>query len=287
MHRQITPTPLQRLLIAVVIVGALFVAGIAFAGSYVAVRNLAASKGFGTFSAVFPIGIDFGTLVVLSLDVLLTWLRCPFPLPRHTAWLTIGATIAFNAAVLWPDPLGTAMYAALPVIFAVTVEAARHAVGRLADLTEERSIESVRLARWLLSPVPTLKLWRSMQLWNRRSYQEALQAEQDRLLYIARLKQRPGIWWRSKASAEELLPLRLATFGVPLPSSGTRVATAGAAPSVPQPESPILEPTSHVPEMAPSALCTFRTRRLLGRQRTPNRQKKLCPRSRLLIVNGH
>ncbi|MEV5279693.1 DUF2637 domain-containing protein [Streptomyces sp. NPDC006692] len=253
MHQQITPTPLQRLLIAVVIVGALFVAGIAFAGSYVAVRNLAASKGFGTFSAVFPIGIDFGILVVLSLDVLLTWLRCPFPLLRHTAWLLIGATIAFNAAVLWPDPLGAGMHAALPVIFAVTVEAARHAVGRLADLTEERSIESVRLARWLLSPVPTLKLWRSMQLWNRRSYQEALQAEQDRLLYIARLKQRHGIWWRSKASAEELLPLRLATLGVPLPPSGTRVATDGAAPSVPQLESPILEPTSHVPEMAPSA----------------------------------
>jgi len=118
-HQQISPTPLQRMLIAVVIVGALLVAGVAFTGSYVAVRDLAASKGFGAFSVVFPIGIDCGILVVLALDVLLTWLRCPFPLLRHTAWLLTGATIAFNAA-LWPDPLGAAMHAALPVIFTVT-----------------------------------------------------------------------------------------------------------------------------------------------------------------------
>lgn len=149
MHKQFSPTPLQRLLIAFVVVGALLIAGIAFAGSYTAVRELAVSKGFGTFSAVFPLGIDCGIVVVLSLDVLLTWLRCPFPLLRHTAWLLTGATIAFNAAVLWPDPLGTAMHAALPVIFTVTVEAARHAIGRLADITDARHIESVRLARWL------------------------------------------------------------------------------------------------------------------------------------------
>ncbi|MFJ2628970.1 DUF2637 domain-containing protein [Streptomyces sp. NPDC087532] len=249
MHQQIAPTPLQRLLIAVVIVGVLLVAGIAFVGSYTAVRDLAASKGFGTFSVIFPIGIDCGILVVLSLDVLLTWLRCPFPLLRHTAWLLTGATIAFNAAVLWPDLLGTAMHAALPVIFTVTVEAARHAVGRLADITDARHIEDVRLARWFLSPVPTFKLWRGMQLWNRRSYQTALQEEQDRLLYIAKLKQRHGVWWRYKAMAEELLPLRLAALGVPLPPSSTTLKPKSVprpAPELPHhPQQP-----SRVPAMA-------------------------------------
>lgn len=222
-HKQISPTPLQRWLIAVVVVGALLVAGIAFAGSYTAVHRVAEAKGFGAFSIVFPIGIDFGILVVLALDVLLTWLRCPFPLLRYTAWLLTGATIAFNAALLWPDPLGTAMHAVLPVIFTVSVEAARHAVGRLADITDARHIESIRLARWLLSPIPTFKLWRGMQLWNRRSLEMALKEEQDRLVYIAKLKRRHGYWWRFKAPVEELLPLRLAALGKPLPHTGKSV----------------------------------------------------------------
>ncbi|WP_240364085.1 DUF2637 domain-containing protein [Streptomyces sp. S1D4-20] len=239
------------MLIAVVVVGALLVASIAFVGSYTAVHHLAKAKGFGTFSIVFPIGIDCGILVVLALDVLLTWLRCPFPLLRYTAWLLTGATIAFNAALLWPDPLGTAMHATLPVIFTVSVEAARHAVGRLADITHARHIESVRLARWFLSPVPTFKLWRGMQLWNRRSYQTALEAEQARLVYIAKLRRRHGIWWRFKAPVEEILPLRLAAIGVPLPHASEPVEPMADLPAAPQ--RPHRSPaSSRLPAMARS-----------------------------------
>ncbi|MGW6318144.1 DUF2637 domain-containing protein, partial [Streptomyces sp. NPDC055099] len=48
----------QRVLIGVVVAGAVVIASIGFAGSYTAVRDLAEKKGFGSFSAVFPIGID-------------------------------------------------------------------------------------------------------------------------------------------------------------------------------------------------------------------------------------
>ncbi|MFD7879918.1 DUF2637 domain-containing protein, partial [Streptomyces sp. NPDC059766] len=70
----------------------LAVAGIGFAGSYTAVRELAIKKGFGNFSYVFPIGIDAGICVLLALDLLLTWIRIPFPLLRQTAWLLTAAT---------------------------------------------------------------------------------------------------------------------------------------------------------------------------------------------------
>ncbi|MFJ9759995.1 DUF2637 domain-containing protein, partial [Streptomyces sp. NPDC101149] len=40
-------TRLQRVLIAVVVSGAVIIAGIGFAGSYAAVRELAIKKGFG------------------------------------------------------------------------------------------------------------------------------------------------------------------------------------------------------------------------------------------------
>ncbi|MFE2971674.1 DUF2637 domain-containing protein, partial [Streptomyces sp. NPDC059340] len=80
-------TRVQRSLVGVVVGGAVVIAGIGFAGSYAAVRELALKKGFGNFAYVFPIGIDAGICVLLALDLLLTWIRIPFPLLRQTAWL--------------------------------------------------------------------------------------------------------------------------------------------------------------------------------------------------------
>ncbi len=226
---QLTRT--HRILITVVVTGAVIIAGIGFAGSYAAVRELAERKGFGDFAVVFPIGIDAGICVLLALDLLLTWMRIPFPMLRQTAWLLTVATIAFNGAASWPDPLGVGMHAVIPVLFVVSVEAARHAVGRIADITADKHMEGVRLTRWLLSPVPTFKLWRRMKLWELRSYEQVIKLEQDRLIYQARLQARYGRAWRRKAPVESMMPLRLAKFGVPLAETAAAgLAAAGVEP---------------------------------------------------------
>ncbi|MET9705467.1 DUF2637 domain-containing protein [Streptomyces griseus] len=228
---QLTRT--HRILIGVVVAGAVLIAAIGFAGSYAAVRELAEDKGFGEFSLVFPIGIDAGICVLLALDLLLTWMRIPFPLLRQTAWLLTAATIAFNGAASWPDPLGTAMHAVIPVLFVVSVEAARHAVGRIADITADKHMEGVRLTRWLLSPIPTFKLWRRMKLWELRSYEQVIKLEQDRLIYQARLQARFGRNWRRKAPVEAMMPLRLAKYGVPLAETAPAgLAAAGIEPAL-------------------------------------------------------
>lgn len=224
------PNPNQRInraqwwLIGVVIVGAITLAGLGFAGSYVAVSQLAARKGLGWFSTVFPIGLDAGIGVLLALDLLLTWLRMRFPLLRPTAWGLTAATIAFNAAAAWPDPIGVGMHGVTPVLFVVTVEAARHAVGRMADITADRHMEPIRLSRWILAPWPTFRLWRRMKLWELRSYDEAVRREQDRLVYRSRLRARYGRAWRRSAPVELRLPLRLTRYGIPVT---TPVAPAG------------------------------------------------------------
>ncbi|MFJ8034735.1 DUF2637 domain-containing protein [Streptomyces sp. NPDC096032] len=215
----------SRLLIAAVAATTSAVAGIGFTGSYAAVRELAIKKGFGNFSYVFPIGIDAGICVLLALDLLLTWIRIPLPLLRQTAWLLTAATIAFNGAAAWPDPLGVGMHAVIPVLFVVAVEAARHAIGRIADITADKHMEGVRITRWLLSPVPTFLLWRRMKLWELRSYDQVIKLEQERLVYQARLRSRFGRAWRRKAPVESLMPLRLARYGVPL----AKTAPAGLA----------------------------------------------------------
>ncbi|MCX2927295.1 DUF2637 domain-containing protein [Streptomyces sp. NEAU-W12] len=234
---QLTRT--HRILIGVVVAGAVVIAGIGFAGSYAAVRELALQKGFGNFSYVFPIGIDAGICVLLALDLLLTWIRIPFPLLRQTAWLLTAATIAFNGAAAWPDPLGVGMHSVIPVLFVVSVEAARHAVGRIADITADKHMEGVRLTRWLLSPIPTFLLWRRMKLWELRSYDQVIKLEQERLVYQARMRSRFGRSWRRKAPVESLMPLRLAKFGVPLAETAPAgLAAAGIEPALipPAPE---------------------------------------------------
>ncbi|WP_229713475.1 DUF2637 domain-containing protein [Streptomyces fuscichromogenes] len=240
---------MHRVLIGVVVTGAMIIAGIGFAGSYAAVRELAIKKGFGNFSYVFPIGIDAGICVLLALDLLLTWIRIPFPLLRQTAWLLTVATIAFNGAAAWPDPLGVGMHAVIPILFVVSVEAARHAIGRIADITADKHMEGVRLTRWLLSPVPTFLLWRRMKLWELRSYDQVIKLEQERLVYQARLRSRFGRAWRRKAPVESLMPLRLARYGVPLAETAPEgLAAAGI-------EIPVLLPAAPAgeqrPELAP------------------------------------
>ncbi len=242
-------TRTHRILVGLVVAGAVIIAGIGFSGSYAAVRALAERKGFGQFSAVFPIGIDAGICVLLALDLLLTWIRIPFPLLRQTAWLLTAATIAFNGAAAWPDPLGTGMHAVIPVLFVVAVEAARHAVGRIADITADKHMEGVRITRWLLSPLPTFLLWRRMKLWELRSYEQTIRLEQERLIYQARLRSRFGRAWRRKAPIESLMPLRLARYGVPLAETAPAgLAAAGIDPALLPPA-----PTATQAELEPAA----------------------------------
>lgn len=249
-------TRMHRVLIGVVVTGAVIIAGIGFAGSYAAVRELAIKKGFGNFAYVFPIGIDAGICVLLALDLLLTWIRIPFPLLRQTAWLLTAATIAFNGAAAWPDPLGVGMHGVIPILFIVAVEAARHAIGRIADITADKHMEGVRLTRWLLSPVPTFLLWRRMKLWELRSYEQVIKLEQERLVYRARLHSRFGRAWRRKAPVESLMPLRLARYGVPLAETAPAgLAAAGIEPVLLPPAPPqevTAPPVNRAVEAAPA-----------------------------------
>ncbi|MEU0001960.1 DUF2637 domain-containing protein [Streptomyces microflavus] len=222
-------TTAQRRLVYAVGAGAVAIAAIGFVGSYAAVRDLAETKGFGSFASAFPIGIDVGIVVLLALDLLLAWLRMPYPLLRHTAWLLTAATIAFNGAASWPDPLGTAMHAVIPVLFVVTVEAARHAVGRIADITADKHMDGVRLTRWLLSPVPTFLLWRRMKLWELRSYEQVIHLEQQRLVFRAQLQADYGRRWRWRAPVADRLQLRQARYGLPLPAAVQPTASASAS----------------------------------------------------------
>lgn len=249
----------QRALVVIVVAGVGVIAAIGFVGSYTAVQHLAVREGFGWFSYVLPVGIDVGITVFLALDLLLTWMRMPLALLRHLAWLLTAATIVFNAASAWPRPLATGMHAVVPVLFVAAIEAARHTVGRITQFEADQLMEGTRLGRWVLAPAATFRLWRRRQLWELRSYQEAIELERRRLVFRARLKAVYGRSWRRKAPVDLLLVLRLANLGEPLPAFRLDVTSLDSTLTVALPGlgvgEPALEPApsaTPLPEIEPS-----------------------------------
>ena len=207
-------TRTQKILTGIVVGAVLVIATLGFIGSYAAVTQLAKAKGFGDFADAFPIAVDAGIIAFLALDLLLTWRRIPYPLLRYTAWGLTAATIAFNAVVAWPDPVGTGMHGVIPVLFVIAVEAARHAIGRIAEIVADKHIEGPNVSRWFLNPVGTFILWRRQRLWVIRQWDTVLELERERRIYIGQLRQKHGRGWRRKATAEQLLVLRLAKDGM-------------------------------------------------------------------------
>ena len=217
-----TPTPdkaihlttAQRRLVIGVVIGAIAIAGIGFAGSYMAVTELAKAKKFGDFSYVFTIGVDVGIVLFLALDLLLTWLRIPFPMLRQIAWMLTAATISFNAVASWPDPVGVAMHGVIPILFVGAVEAARHAIGRIADIVADKHFENPPFVRWLVAFPSTFRLWRWQRKNNVHSYDRAVKHQREVKIYRARLRQEYGRSWRRTAPADKRLVLTLARFGM-------------------------------------------------------------------------
>ena len=207
-------TRTQKILTSIITTGTVFIAGLGFAGSYEAVTAKAHAKGFGWFADWITIGVDAGIGVFLALDLLLTWLRMPYPMLRQVAWLLTGATIVFNASASWPDALGVAMHSVIPVLFVAAVEAARHAIGRIADITADKHVDGVPLARWIVDPIGSFRIWRRMRLWNIRSYSAVLDLEREARIYRAQLRKDYGRGWRRKAPADKRLVLRLAADGM-------------------------------------------------------------------------
>ena len=197
--------------------GSIAIAAAGFTGSYTAVQALAEEKGFGSFAPVFPLAVDLGIAVLLSLDLALTWVDLKWPLLRYIAWLLTAATITFNAASSWPDVLGSAMHATIPLLFIAVIEAMRNAIAKATAMETQQHMDSIRLARWILSPVATFSIWRAMKLWEIRAYSLALEQYQNKMLLRQDLRAKYGRRWRKRASGAEMRPLRQARLGVAVP----------------------------------------------------------------------
>ena len=184
----------------VVVVGAMVgVLGVlGFVNSFARVAN-AARASFGWLAYTLPIGVDLGIAVFSALDIVLARLDMRVRWLRLIPWSLTGATVYLNVAGEH-KPFAIVAHAILPALWVAAVEVTAHVVRTRAGLSAGTRMDSIRLSRWILAPVPTVRLWRRMVLWEMRSYPSALGRERDRVLALTDLKDTYGpIAWRWKA----------------------------------------------------------------------------------------
>jgi uncharacterized protein DUF2637 len=230
----------DRLMIALsfaAAIGGTLVGIIGFAMSYSTLAKVALSWGFSERLAPwFPVGVDASIIAFLALDLYLIRKDTPWPVLRLAAHAMTGATIWFNASSqghIGDDPVQAASHGIMPLLFVIGVEAARKLFIKKAQLEAGTHADRIPLNRWVLAPPATARIYRRMRLWGITSYPEMVQRQKDLLGYQQWLR-RKHKGDLSKASDDELLPMKMAPYGytvkqaLALPEQQEREAEARA-----------------------------------------------------------
>jgi hypothetical protein len=202
--------------------------GIGFVVSFARV-SAAAAPSFGALALAVPVGIDLGILVFSAAALVLAYLEMPARWLRLVPWALTAATVYLNVAGE-TDPFAVVAHAVLPGLWVLSVAIGEHVVRHRLALDTGTRMDSVRISRWVLAPVPTLRLWRRMVLWETRSYPAALRRERDRLLALTDLQDAYGrIGWRWRAPRRARALYRLGELAPAVPASPADTASTGPA----------------------------------------------------------
>ncbi|MFE7948245.1 DUF2637 domain-containing protein [Streptomyces sp. NPDC057426] len=215
-------TTSQKWTAGAIVVAALVLAGIGLYLSFEHVAVFAHERlHFATLGKgqLFAVGVDVGIMVMISVDLLMAWLKRPISWIRYPVWLLTGATVVLNAASGAPrgrawqllDYVAAGAHGVVPILFIMVVEVGRDSIDRIVrpDQVERDSIPWIR---WILAPVATSRIFRRMRLWGVLSYPEMVRRDQELIAYEQ--------WLRRKydgdltdATEDELLPMTMAPYG--------------------------------------------------------------------------
>lgn len=220
-HSTAKLTGTQKWTAGAIVIAALALAGIGLYLSFEHVAEFAFEKlRFGTLGKgqLFAVGVDVGIMVMIAVDLLMAWLKRPISWIRYPVWLLTAATVVLNAASGAPDGawklidyVAAGAHGVVPVLFITVVELGRDAIDRVVR-PEQAERASIPLLRWILAPIATARIFRRMRLWGVTSYPEMIRRDQQLIAYEQWLKRkhRGDI---SKASEDELLPMKMAPYG--------------------------------------------------------------------------
>lgn len=200
---------------AVTIVIGIMAALIALGGMVLSFRAVSTEMvpAFGArWAWLVPIVVDLTVFVFSGVDLVLARLDMGHPLARWTVYGATGGTVWLNYSA-GGSAAGRVAHVLMPAIWVVFVELMRHVVRRQVNLATASHREPIPAARWLLSPWPTLKLWRRMVLWRINSYPRALDQEKMRLGAVATAREMYGRFWRFRISPLIRLQINLGEVG--------------------------------------------------------------------------
>lgn len=215
-------TGTQKWTAGAIVVAALALAGIGLYLSFEHVADFAFTElRFGSLGKgqLFAVGVDVGIMVMIAVDLLMAWLKRPISWIRYPVWLLTAATVVLNAASGAPkdraweplDYVAAGAHGVVPVLFIMVVELGRTSIDRVVR-TDQEERDSIPWLRWILAPVATARIFRRMRLWGVTSYPEMIHRDQQLIAYEQWLK-RKHKGEISKASEDELLPMRMAPYG--------------------------------------------------------------------------
>ena len=206
-------------------------AGIGLASSYKAVAQKAkVDWGWAEHAWMLPVAVDvsiiaygLGHLLLIRFERPAAWVRLlPVGLTALTIWLN------WNSG----DNIGGKVsHAGVVIVWVGFTEYVAHLYGAHIARLKGTVRDTVPVRRWILQPYGTAVITRQMALWE-LTYSQALELHRQRKVYVKRLTQRHGKKWRTEASADELLPVGLARWGITVDEALDRPALEDAADAV-------------------------------------------------------
>ncbi|MFD4974607.1 DUF2637 domain-containing protein [Streptomyces sp. NPDC058424] len=215
-------TGTQKWTAGAIVVAALALAAIGLYLSFEHVADFAFTElRFGSLGKgqLFAVGVDTGIMVMIAVDLLMAWLKRPISWIRYPVWLLTAATVVLNAASGAPkdrawellDNVAAGAHGVVPVLFIMVVELGRTSIDRVVR-PDQAERDSIPWLRWVLAPVATARIFRRMRLWGVTSYPEMIRRDQQLIAYEQWLKRKYD-GDLSKATEDELLPMRMAPYG--------------------------------------------------------------------------
>lgn len=217
------------------VLSGLAAATVGFALSYGALRSAAVGWGFGAGwqSYAFPIGVDGLIVALYTVDLVLAWKRMARPWMRIAAHAVTGVTIVLNMAAagsagsagastglltaLGEHPARLLSHAAMPIAYALLIEAARGAIVRVAKLESGTwDDDRLTLADWALRFPTTWKIFKHAKTWP-STITEARTHVRELAVYRIWLKHREEIeagLEAGKVGVLDRMPQLLAPYGV-------------------------------------------------------------------------
>ncbi|MET9402117.1 DUF2637 domain-containing protein [Kitasatospora sp. NPDC002965] len=221
----------EQVMLALVLLLGVAMAGIGLASSYRAVADKARLDwGWAEHAWMLPVAVDvsiiaygLGHLLLIRFERPAAWVRLlPVGLTALTIWLNwnTGANVG-----------GKVSHAGVVIVWVGFTEYAAHLYGAHIAKLKGTARDTVPVRRWILQPYGTAVITRQMSLWD-LTYREALELHRQRKVYVKRLTQRHGKKWRTAATADELLPVGLARWGITVQEALDRPAVEDAADAV-------------------------------------------------------